>query len=142
LDNTDTILDAGLSFTIDWSKEGGFLGIECVEAQQQHVKESGGRSRRMANVFVPLDVGDPLMYHGEILWRNGERVSDVRAASYGFTVGGGVGLTMLDSSDGTPITKAWINDASWELQIAEKFYPCTISLTPFYDPKNLKIKPS
>jgi glycine cleavage system aminomethyltransferase T len=100
----------------------------------------------MANIFVPMEAcsveGGPLLYHGDILWRNGEEVSYVRAASYGFTVGGGVGLTMLDSFDGSPITKGWINDASWQLQIAEKFYPCTISLAPLYDPKNLKIKPS
>jgi glycine cleavage system aminomethyltransferase T len=142
LDNTDTILEAGLSFTIDWDKDGGFIGMECVEAQQRHFKELGGRIRRMASVLVPLNADDPLLYHGEVLWRNGERVSDIRAASYGFTVGGGVGLTMLDSSDGTPITKGWINEATWELEIADRFFPCTVSLSPFYDPKNLKVKPS
>jgi glycine cleavage system aminomethyltransferase T len=141
IDNTDTILEAGLSFTIDWEKDGGFIGMEHVLAQKDLFKTLGGRTRRMANVFVPLSSEDPLLYHGEVLWRNGERISDLRAASFGHSVGGGVGLTMLQSPDGTtPITKSWINDASWELEVAEKFYPCQISLVPFYDPKNERIK--
>mmetsp|Transcript_34430 Transcript_34430/g.81160 ORF Transcript_34430/g.81160 Transcript_34430/m.81160 type:complete len:962 (+) Transcript_34430:163-3048(+) len=140
LDNTDTILEAGLSFTIDWDKPGGFIGSECVAAQKDRFKQLGGRPKRMANVLVPLAEHDPLLYHGEVVWRNGERVSDIRAGSYGFSVGGGVGLTMLESPDGAPINKSWIADASWEVEIAEKMYPCEVSLSPFYDPKNSKIK--
>ncbi|KAG7359222.1 FAD dependent oxidoreductase [Nitzschia inconspicua] len=141
IDNTDTILEAGLSFTIDWDKAGGFIGMEHVQAQQDRFKSLGGRPRRMANVFVSLSEVDPLLYHGEILWRNGERISDLRAGSYGHTVGGGVGLTMLQSPDGTtPITKSWIKDATWELEIADKFIPCQVALSPFYDPKNERIK--
>jgi glycine cleavage system aminomethyltransferase T/glycine/D-amino acid oxidase-like deaminating enzyme len=141
MDNTDTVLDVGLSFTIDWQKDGGFIGMEHVQAQKDLFKSLGGRTRRMANILVPLAPDDPLLYHGEILWRNGERISDIRAASYGHTVGGGVGLTMLQSPDGTtPVTTSWINDAAWELEIADKFYPCQVSLSPFYDPKNERIK--
>lgn len=141
IDNTDTVLEAGLSFTIDWDKERGFIGKEHVEAQKEIFRGLGGRSRRMAHVLVPLEPDDPLIYHGEVLWRDGERISDLRAASYGHSVGGGVGLTMLQSSDGTtPITRQWIQDATWELEIACMRYPCQVSLLPFYDPKNTRIK--
>jgi len=140
IDNTDTIFEAGLSFTVDWDKDGGFIGMEHAAAQKRIAKELGGRPRRMANVLVPLTDTDPLLFHGEILWRNGERISDIRVGSYGHTVQGGVGLTMLQSPDNTPITKSWINEASWEIQIADKFYPCEVSLSPFYDPGNHKIK--
>lgn len=143
MDNTDTIWDAGLSFTIDWDKDGGFIGVETAAEQKRQNKERGGRLKRMANILVPLGETDPLLYHGEVLWRNGaERISDVRAGSYGFTVGGGVGLTMLESKDGQPITNSWIDDSTWELEIADKLYPCQVSLSPLYDPKNKKIKPS
>ncbi|KAL3939322.1 MAG: hypothetical protein SGARI_001415 [Bacillariaceae sp.] len=141
IDNTDTILEAGLSFTIDWEKENAFIGQEHVQAQKEHFKSIGGRPKRMANVLVPLSESDPLLYHGEVLWRNGERISDIRAGSYGHTVGGGVGLTMLQSPDNSPITKSWIEDATWELQVADQFHPCEVSLSPFYDPKNKKVKP-
>lgn len=39
---------------------------------------------------------EPLMYHAEVLWRNGVRVGDVRAASYGHTLGGAVGLALVE----------------------------------------------
>ena len=134
-------MDAGLSFTIDWEKDAGFIGQEHVIAQKEYFKALGGRPRRMANVLVPLSESDPLLHHGEVLWRNGERISDIRAGSYGHTVGGGVGLTMLQSPDNAPITKRWIQDGDWELQIADQFRPCQVSLAPFYDPKNKKVKP-
>jgi 4-methylaminobutanoate oxidase (formaldehyde-forming) len=94
----------------------------------------------MANVLVPLEPADPLLYHGEILWRNGEAISDIRSGSYGHTVGSGVGLTMLESRSGAPVNKAYIESGSWELEIAGKKYPCAVSLSPFYDPKNKRIK--
>ena len=140
IDNTDTITEAGLSFTCDFEKEGGFIGLEHVQKQKANAKANGGLSRRMANVLVPLQASDPLLYHGEILWRNGEAISDIRAGSYGHTVGGGVGLTMLQSKNGEPINKAYVQNGNWELEIAEKRYPCQVSLSPFYDPKNSRIK--
>jgi heterotetrameric sarcosine oxidase gamma subunit len=140
IDNTDTIVEAGLSFTCDFKKEGGFIGMEHVRAQKDQAKEMGGLSRRMANVLVPLGPTDPLLYHGEVLWRNGDRISDIRSASYGHTVGGGVGLTMLASSSSEPVNKSYIESGAWELEIADKRYACQVSLAPFYDPKNARIK--
>ena len=140
LDNTDTLVEAGLSFTCDFEKEDGFLGIEHVLAQKAELKERKGIQRRMANVLVPLDPSGPLLYHGEVLWRNGHRISDIRSASYGHTVGGGVGLTMLDSRSDEPVNKKWIEEGDWQLEIGDKFYPCQVQLTPFYDPKNLLVK--
>jgi glycine cleavage system aminomethyltransferase T len=112
-------------------------------AEKARNKERGGMTRRMANVLVPLTETDPLLYHGEVIWRNGnERISDIRSASYGHTVKGGVGLTMLDSraTGGQLINKEYIDTASWEVEIAKERYPCQISLSSFYDPKNTRIK--
>jgi glycine cleavage system aminomethyltransferase T len=144
IDNTDTIIEAGLSFTCDFNKGGdGFIGMEHVLAQKAQAKERGGLSRRMAQVLVEglaEDPSSPLLYHGEVLWRNGERISDIRSASYGHTVGGGVGLTMLESPTGEPLKKAYIEGGEWELEIADKMYPCKVSFAPLYDPKNTRIK--
>jgi glycine cleavage system aminomethyltransferase T len=64
-------------------------------------------SRRMANVLVHRKEKDPLLYHNEVFWRDGHRISDIRSASYGHTVGGGVGLTMLEPRKGEAINKAY-----------------------------------
>ena len=37
-------------------------------------------------------------------------------------------------------TQAWLEAGDWEVEIAEKAYPATVSLRPLYDPTNLKIK--
>jgi 4-methylaminobutanoate oxidase (formaldehyde-forming) len=116
--------------------------MDCVLAQKKERKEKGGLRRRMANVLVPsLGPSDPLLYHGEVLWRNRQPISDIRSASYGHTLGGGIGLTMLDSgSNDTPVNKKWIEEDDWELEIGNKFYPCKVQLAPFYDPKNFLVK--
>lgn len=114
--------------------------MEHVLEAKAAAKQNGGLTRRMVNVRVPLKATDPLLYHGEILHRNGEPISDIRMGSYGHTVDGGVGLAMLQSKAGELIKNDYIQNASWELEIADKMYPCEVSLTPFYDPKNTRIK--
>lgn len=137
MDNTDTLLECGLGFTCDFEKDGGFIGQACVLEQRDQSKQQGGLRKRIVNVLV--NDPEPLMHHGEILWRNGETMSDIRAASYGHTLGGAVGLSMLGSHDAV-IDKAFLQEAEWEIEIADKKYPCQVSLAPFYDPKSLRVK--
>uniref|UniRef100_A0A7S1ZLG9 Glycine cleavage T-protein C-terminal barrel domain-containing protein n=1 Tax=Trieres chinensis TaxID=1514140 RepID=A0A7S1ZLG9_TRICV len=136
IDNTDTILECGLGFTCDFGKPEGFIGMEQVLSQKKKAKEDGGHRKRMAQVL--LQDPDPLMHHGEVLWRNGKRVSEIRSASYGHTLGAAVGLTMLENDD--PINKKWIQEGTWSVEIAGDMFPCTVSLAPLYDPKNERIK--
>ena len=137
MDNTDTLLECGLGFTCDFNKEREFIGQTRVLEQKETAKEQGGLRRRMVNVL--LSNPEPLMHHGEILWRNGTPMSDIRAASYGHTLGGAVGLAMLESSD-SGITKNFMQEGEWQVEIGSQKYPCRVSLAPFYDPKSLRVK--
>jgi glycine cleavage system aminomethyltransferase T len=136
MDNTDTILECGLGFTCKFDKSEPFIGQEHVMSQKAQAKKEGGLCKRLASVLV-LDP-EPLMHHGEILWRNGKPVSDIRAASYGHTIGGAVGLSMLESD--SAVTNEYIQAGQWEVEIGNRKYPCQVSLQPFYDPKGLRIK--
>lgn len=139
MDNTDTLLECGLGFTCDYNKPHGFIGQEHVLRQKEEAKQRGGLLKRMVNVLVTDP--EPLLHHGEVLWRNGERISDVRAGSYGHTVGGAVGLSMVESTiTDEPITKSWLEQGDWEVEIAEQRFPCRVSLAPLYDPKNIRVK--
>ena len=91
---------------------------------------------------VVLDDPAPLMHHGEVVYRNGHIVGDVRAASYGHTLGGAVGLAMVEGRHvaGTPITAGWIREGAWEVDVAGTRYPARASLRPLYDPTNERIK--
>lgn len=82
----------------------------------------------------------PLLYHGEVVYRDGKRVGDVRAASYGHTLGGAVGLAHITADAGQVVNKQFLSEGRWEAEIAGAFYPCQLSLNPMYDPANKRIK--
>lgn len=69
MDNTDTLLEVGLGFTADYDKEGGFIGKEAVLLQKEELKENKGLKQRLVQVLC-LDPS-PLMYHGEVIWKDG-----------------------------------------------------------------------
>lgn len=137
MDNTDSLLECGLGFTCDFIKKNGFIGMEAVGIQEKNRKQNGGLKKRLASILC-LDPS-VMLHHGEVLWRNGKRNTDVRTASYGHTIGGAVGLAMIEDSK-EPITKQYIEEGKWEVQVGNLFYPCKVSLKPLYDPKNLRIK--
>jgi len=130
IDNTDNPLEVGLGFAIDWDTE--FIGKAAVAA----AKEAGPLRRRLVQVLL-LDPA-PLMFHAEIVLRDGVEVGYVRAASYGHTLGGAVGLAMVEAD--VPITTAWIDEGNWEVDVAGSRYPAQVSLRPMYDPTNERIR--
>jgi len=132
IDNTDNAFETGLGFAVDLKKTENFIGKEQAIKQ----KAEAPYKRRLLQVKV-LDPS-ALLYHAEIVKRNGVPVGYVRAASYGHTLGGAVGLVMIEA--GEPITQQYISDGKWEIEVAEKTYPAMVSLKPLFDPENKKIK--
>ncbi len=132
IDNTDTPLEAGLGFAVNYDKPDGFIGRDALLAQ----KASGPLRKRLLQVLV-LDP-DPMMFHGEVLRRNGEAVGHVRAASYGHSLGGAVGLAAVTADE--VINKAYLDAGSWQVEIAERLYPAKVSFRPLYDPKMEKVR--
>ena len=132
IDNTDSVLEVGLGFAVDLKKPGGFIGKEAVLAK----KAAGPLKKRLVQVLVQDP--QPMMFHAEVVRRNGKMVGYVRAASYGHTLGGAVGLAMVESSE--PVDAAWLESGQWDVEIAGKRYPATVSLRPMYDPDMKRIK--
>jgi glycine cleavage system aminomethyltransferase T len=133
IDNTDSVLEAGLGFAVALDKPGGFIGRDAVAAQ----KAAGPLTRRLVQVL--LTDPEPLMFHAEIVRRDGREVGYLRAASYGWTLGGAVGLAMIDSG-GQPLDQAWLDQGEWTVQIADRIVPARVSLRPFYDPGSKRIR--
>ncbi|HVQ86891.1 MAG TPA: FAD-dependent oxidoreductase [Actinomycetes bacterium] len=132
IDNTDSVLEVGLGFAVDLDKPNGFVGRDAVAAK----KAEGPLSRRLVQIL--LTDPEPLMFHAEVVSRNGQPVGYVRAASYGFTLGGAVGLAMVEADE--PITSAYLDGGEWTVEIAGTSYPAVASLRPMYDPKNERIR--
>jgi len=132
IDNTDTLLEVGLGFAADFTKRGGFLGKEAVLAQ----KAAGPLKKRLLQIFITEP--EPLLFHAEVVRRDGKPVGYVRAASYGHTLGGAVGLAMIEAD--VAIDAAWITAGRWEVDIAGTLYPAVASARPLFDPENARIK--
>ena len=133
IDNTDSVLEAGLGFAVALDKPGGFIGREAVLAQ----KAAGSLHKRLVQILVKDP--EPLMYHAEIVKRDGRPVGYMRAASYGHTLGGAVGLAMVESD--APLDQAWIDRGRWSVDLAGRDYPAVASLRPLYDPTGSRIRP-
>ena len=133
IDNTDTPLEAGLGFAVDLTKPGGFLGKDAVLAQ----KAAGPLRKRLVQLRV-LDP-EPLLFHAEVIWRDDRAVGYVRAGSYGHTLGGAVGLAMVDAG-GAPVDAAYLASGTWTVEIAGARYPIAVSLRPMYDPTSARVK--
>ena len=112
IDNTDTVLEAGLGFAVALDKPGGFIGRDAVLAQ----KARGPLTRRLVQVLVKDP--EPLMFHAEVVRRDGRPAGYIRSASYGFTLGGAVGLAMIDA--GEPIDQAYLDAGEWTVQIGPR----------------------
>ncbi|MCP3673690.1 MAG: FAD-dependent oxidoreductase [Gammaproteobacteria bacterium] len=132
IDNMDTPLEAGLGFAVKLDKPGGFIGRDALAAQ----KAEGGFKRRLLQ-FKLLDP-EPLLYHAELIYRNGKFAGYMRAGAYGFTVGASVGLGFVESEE--IITVDHVKTDVWEIEIADKRYPAEASLRPLFDPMMERIK--
>jgi 4-methylaminobutanoate oxidase (formaldehyde-forming) len=132
MDNTDNLFEMGLDFFARPDKPGGFIGRDAFLKQ----KEAGTPTRRLVHLMVKDP--EPLLYHAEVVHRNGEPVGDIRSGSYGHTLGGAMGLAMIEAE--APIDDAWLQEGRWEVDIGGTLYPAEVSLRPMYDPDMERIK--
>ena len=133
IDNTDTVAEAGLGFAVALDKPGGFIGRDAVAAELA----AGTPGRRLVQVL--LADPEPLLFHAEIVRRDGEEVGYLRSASYGWTLGAAVGLAMVDG-DGAAVDRAWLDSGAWTVQIGDRIVPAAVSLRPRYDPAGQRIR--
>ena len=131
IDNTDDVCGVGLGFAVALDKPGGFVGREATLA----AKERGTPHHRLVQVL--LRDPQPLLFHAEPVLRDGVVVGEVRSASYGWTLGGAVGLAFV-GGDG-PVTPQWLADGQWEVDVAGTRHPAVVSLRPMYDPTSARV---
>jgi len=89
IDNTDNLAMVGLGFAVAKDKPAPWIGRGPTLAA---LAAAPPQSRL---VQVLLADPEPLLFHAEILLRDGVPVGDVRSGSYGWTLGGAVGLAMV-----------------------------------------------
>jgi len=128
----DSLLEAGLGFTAAWDKPGGFIGREALLRQRD-----GGINRRLT-VFV-LDDPEPLCYHNEPIWRDGELVGRIASGMFGHTIGRSVGLGYVHRAGGS-VTVDWLADGCYEIEVAGERFDAAASFRAPYDPTNARVR--
>ena len=129
IDNTDDPLEAGFGFAIAFDKP--FIGRDAVLAK----RAAGPSNRRLLQ--VRLTDPRPQLFHAEVVYRNASPVGYVRSASYGHTLGGAVGLVMVEAD--RPVDADYLK-ADWQVDVAGQRYEALASFRPMYDPDNARIR--
>jgi 4-methylaminobutanoate oxidase (formaldehyde-forming) len=125
-----TPLETGLGFCVRMEKP-SFLGKEALTAQQ-----TAGLTRKL--VLFTVEDAEPLIYHDEPIYRNGELVSTNTHGAYAHLFGRSIGMCMLSKADG--IDDAWIRAGEYEINVAGRRYPIKIHLEALHDPKGARLR--
>jgi 4-methylaminobutanoate oxidase (formaldehyde-forming) len=133
IDNTDDPFEVGLGFAVAMDKPGGFIGRDAVAER----RAAGPLTQRL--VSIRLTDPDAMLFHAEPVLRDGVAVGYVRVGSYGHTLGGSVGLAFV-SAEAIPCDSDWLAGGTWEVNVAGTLVPAEVSIRPFYDPKNERLR--
>ena len=125
----DHVLEAGLGFAVKTGK-GEFIGRDAVLR-----KRDQGLSRRL--VQFQLKDPQPLLFHNEVVVRDGEIVSIVTSGNYGHYLGGAIGLGYVPC-EGESAEQ--VLASTYEIEIAGERHQAIASLKPLYDPGALRVR--
>lgn len=131
MENTDSPLEAGLGFAVDFDKPGGFVGRDRLLRDRQ-----AGLTRRLVQFL--LDDPEPLLHGEEPIFRDGERVGYLRSGNYGHTLGGAMGFGYVEHTGG--VDRDYLLDAGYALQVAGEMITARASLRPMYDPAGDRVR--
>ncbi len=127
----DTPLEAGLSFACRLDKNRGFIGRDALLRQKQ-----AGVKKRL--VQFALEDPEPLLYHNEPIYRDGEIVGYLSSGNYGHFLGRAIGLGYVSHPDG--VDADFVTGGTYEIEVACERFPAQASLRPLYDPKAERVK--
>ena len=116
----------GLDFLCKVTKPVSFIGRD---AYLERKAENKGPFLCSIRLNDPV----PLLHHNEPVLRDGKIIGYVTAGAYGRSVGGAVGLCLLDLAAGETERKS-IERGTYSVLVEGEEISATVSLTPFYDP--------
>ncbi len=130
LTDENTPLEAGVSFTCDWQKPGGFTGRAALEAQRTR-----GIQRRLVSFRLTDDQAH--MFHDEPIWRDGRPVGHITSAAYGHTIGACIGLGYVNGDFSS--TRKETLTGRYQIEIGDQLIAAVPSLKAWHDPQNAEL---
>ncbi len=127
----DTPFESGLGFAVKLEKV-GFVGREAL-ARQRNTYGAATPHRTVSIMIEGASAeAGPYLIHNEPVWKDGVLVGHVTSGGWGWRLNAMIGLASLHRETG--VTKDWIEEGGFEVQVAGKFYPLRVQLGAFYDP--------
>jgi heterotetrameric sarcosine oxidase gamma subunit len=126
ISDEDTPLEAGLAFALKLKTDIAFIGRDALQRQRERPP-----GKRLAQ-FVLRDK-EPLLYHNEPIWLGDRIVGRTTSGAYGHHVGAAVALGYVRHPDG--VTRDFIAQNAFEIEVAGRRFAAEARLTPIYDPK-------
>ncbi|KKE98919.1 GcvT family protein [Mycolicibacterium obuense] len=133
LSPSESPVEAGLLFACKLGTDIDFLGRAAVEEARRR-----GPTRKLAGFRV--ESGDPMLWGGELVLRNGVVAGQATSAAWGETTGACVGLAYLRAPDGSVVDADWVRAGDYEISVGSRRYPISVSLRPLYDPAGERIR--
>jgi heterotetrameric sarcosine oxidase gamma subunit len=128
----DDPFEAGLAFTCAWDKPEGFIGREALLQR----REAGLPKRRLVQFL--LEDPEPMLYHNEPIYRDGEIAGYTTSGMYGHTLGAAVALGYIEARTG--LSDDYVREGRYEILLDKRRIPARASLTPMYDPKSARVR--
>ncbi len=126
----DTPHEAGLGWAV---KKGAadFLGKDALTARA---------GQPLTKRFAGFTLTDPdaVLLGRETILRDGMAVGYLTSGGYGYTIGKSVGYGYVRHAGG--VSADWQNAGHYALIVAGETLDAQISLAPFYDPENLRVR--
>ena len=121
----ETPFQAGLEFFVKMDK-GDFIGRAALEEHKTR-----GAPTRLVTLVV--EAGDADAIGEESIWRGDSIVGRVTSGGWGHRVGSSLALAYIDTQLSEPGTRVAV-------EILNEKRPATVVQTPYYDPKNMKVR--
>ncbi|PSL15698.1 GcvT family protein [Shimia abyssi] len=125
----DSPVESGLTFACDFSTE--FTGKEVIQRR----KSEGAASRLLS---FRLDDPNALVFGKEPILCDGKIVGRLTSASFGWTVGGAIGMGYVERPQGMSIKD--MVGRSYHIMVAGQRINAIASQRPLYDPTNSRLE--
>ncbi|MCZ4352459.1 FAD-dependent oxidoreductase [Roseovarius aestuarii] len=122
--------EAGLGWAVKLKKNIDFKGRAAVQAQ----RDSGVKKRMVTFTASP----DVILSGRETIYRNGKRVGWLSSAGFGHTLNQSIGMGYVRDADG--VSRDYVLEGNYELEVATQRVPAQAHLKPLYDPRMEKVK--
>ena len=123
-------IEAGLGWAVKLRSEIEFRGRDAVAAQRRD-----GVRKVLAGFTCDPSV---VLLGRETIYRDGRRAGWLTSGGYGYTIGRSIGYGYVRNADG--VNADYVTDGSYQLDVAGERVPAVVSLQPFYDPDNTRVK--